>query len=117
MKAQNLIAIAAAVLITSASLFTTASLSGASFNGDSQQQAPSEINGKKVINLAPIVVHPSADERRAAVLLTDIGVAGLATMPMLGHASVGTEQSSLVRSQLAMPYYSFSNKFGRISKE
>jgi len=36
---------------------------------------------------------------------------------MLGHASVGTEQSSLVRSQLAMPYYSFSNKFGRISKE
>jgi len=114
MKAQKLIALAAAVLFTSASLFTTASLSGAHSYGDSQQQAPNEINGKKVINLAPVIVHPSADERRAAVLLTDIGAAGLATMPTIG---VSGGQASLVRSQLAMPYYSFSNKFGRISKE
>jgi len=102
----NVIAIAAAVLFTSASLFTTASLSG---HFDSQQ-APSVINGHKVINLAPVNVSPSAEDRRAAVLLTDIGVVGFATMP--GNA----EQDKLAGSPLAMPYYSFG-KFGRIGKE
>jgi hypothetical protein len=107
----NVIAIAAAVLFTSASLFTTASLSG---HFDSQQ-APSVINGHKVINLAPVNVSPSAEDRRAAVLLTDIGVVGFATMPNLSRLG-NAEQDKLAGSPLAMPYYSFG-KFGRIGKE
>jgi hypothetical protein len=113
MKAQNVIAIAAAVLFTSASLFTTAGLSGTHSNGS--QQAPTEINGHKVINLAPVNVRPSAEERRAAALLADIDVVGITTIPAFGRLG-GAEQASLAGSPLAMPYYSFG-KFGRIGKE
>jgi len=118
MKAQNLIAVAAAVLFTSASLFTTANLSSAHYNVKGQS-SPTEIKGRKVIDLAPVIVHPSAAEWRAAALLADVGTAGIATIPTLGHMSgtSGTEQFNLIGSQLAMPYYSFGNKFGRISKE
>jgi hypothetical protein len=113
MKAQNVIAIAAAVLFTSASLLATVSLSGTPSNGS--QQAPSEINGHKVINLAPVFVHPSAEERRAAVLVADVEVVGIATIPAFGRMG-GADQASLAGSPLAMPYYSFG-KFGRIGKE
>lgn len=113
MKAQKLIASAAAVL------FTTATLGALNYNVDSRQAPATEINGSKVINLAPVHVYPNADERRAAALLADIGVAGLVAIPATSHlgGASGTEQFSLIGSQLAMPYYSFGNKFGRISKE
>lgn len=111
MKAQKLIASVAAVL------FTTATLGVLNYNVTSQQAASTEINGIKVINLAPVNVHPSAEEQRAAALLADVGAAGLAVIPSIGRLGAGTEQFSLVRSQLAMPYYSFGNKFGRASKE
>lgn len=113
MKAQKLIASVAAVL------FTTATLGVLNYNVASQPAASTEINGIKVINLAPVDVRPSAEEQRAAALLADIGAAGLAVIPSIGHlgGTGGTEQFSLVGSQLAMPYYSFGNKFGRASKE
>lgn len=113
MNAQKLIASVAAVL------FTTATLGALNYNVDSYQASNTEIHGSKVINLAPVHVYPSAAERRAAALLADVGVAGIATIPALGHlgGASGTEQFSLIGSQLAMPYYSFGNKFGRISKE
>ncbi|WP_449428719.1 hypothetical protein [Rhodanobacter umsongensis] len=111
MKAQKLIASVAAVL------FTTATLGVLNYNVASQQAASTEINGIKVINLAPVNVHPSAEEQRAAALLADIGAAGLAVIPSIGRLGGNAEQFSLVRSQLAMPYYSFGNKFGRASKE
>ncbi len=63
MKAPNPIAITAAVL------FTTVSLLAISPN--TPKVAVTEINGAKVINLAPVEVHPTADDRRAAALLTD----------------------------------------------
>ena len=113
MKTNNLIASVAAVL------FTTATLGVLNYNVDSYQASNTEINGSKVIDLAPVNVYPSAAERRAAALLTDVGMAGIATIPAFGHlgAASGAEQFSLIGSQLAMPYYSFGNKFGRISKE
>jgi hypothetical protein len=112
MKTQKLIASVAAIL------FTTASLGALHYNVSSQQGPATVINGSKVIDLAPINVHPSADDLRAAAL-TDVGVAGIATIPVLSrlNGASGAEQLSLIGSQLAMPYYSFSNKFGRISKE
>jgi hypothetical protein len=58
---------------------------------------------------------------RAAVLLTDTdtGTASIATIPAMGRidGSSATDQLSLLGAQLAMPYYSFGNKFGRITKE
>ena len=114
MKAQKLIASVAAVL------FTTATLGVLNYNVASQQAASTEINGIKVINLAPVNVHPSAAELRAAALLADVGTGtGIATMPSMIHIDgTGTaEPLSLLGSPLAMPYYSFGNKFGRITKE
>ena len=118
MNTNKLIASIAAVLFTTSSLLTTASLSAVHYNVDSQA-AHVEAHSSKVIDLAPVNVSPSAAELRAAALLADVGVAGIATMPTLGHmgGTSTTEHFSLIGSQLAMPYYSFSNKFGRISKE
>lgn len=116
---QKLIAAAAAVLLTSASVATTAILSMAPQVASAQQTNATEIDGIKVTNLAPVSVRPSARDLRSASLLTDIGTASLATLPSLGRVGedAGTTQLSLLGSQLAMPYYSFGNKFGRISKE
>ena len=113
---QKLIAAAAAVLMTSASLTTTALLSMAPQVASADQTSATEIDGIKITNLAPVSVRPTAKEQRAASLLGDMGTAALITMPALGQNNE-TAQLSLVGSQLAMPYYSFSNKFGRISKE
>jgi hypothetical protein len=113
MKTYNLIATAAAVLLTAASL------GAVNFNVESRQASPQEINGSTVIDLAPVLVHPDAQSLRAALLLADSSAAGLATVPFLDHLGMadGATQFSLIGSQLAMPYYSFGKKFGRISKE
>ncbi|EIL96685.1 hypothetical protein RHOFW104T7_04960 [Rhodanobacter thiooxydans] len=113
MKAQNLIASAAAVL------FTFASLSAVNYNVAPQAAPASRTDAIHVINLMPVQVRPNAAELRAAALLNDAGTAGIATIPAISHlhGASGTEQLSLLGSQLAMPYYSFGNKFGRIAKE
>ena len=113
---QKLIATVAAVLLTSASLMTTATLSMAPQNADAQEIKANEIHGLKVTNLHEVIVHPSASELRSASLLTNIGTVGFASLGRIGTDG-GTTQLSLLGSQLAMPYYSFGNKFGRISKE
>lgn len=117
MKAQNLITSFAAVLLT------FASLSAVNYNVATRPAAADKTHTThtvKVTDLAPVDVHPSAAEWRAAVLLTDTGsTTGITMVPAMGRldnaGSVG--QFSLLGSQLAMPYYSFGNKFGRITKE
>ncbi len=113
MKAQKLITSVAAVLLT------YASLSAVNYNVVSQPAAASKTGAVKVIDLAPVYVHPSAAELRAAVLLADVGTTGISVVPAMGRMdNAGSPgQFSLLGSQLAMPYYSFGNKFGRISKE
>jgi hypothetical protein len=113
MKAQKLIAGAAAVL------FTFASLSAVYYNVEAPEPNSSGSATIKVTELPGIRVTPSAGERRAAALLNDVATIDLAISPSLSHlqGSRGLQQFSLLGSQLAMPYYSFGNKFGRISKE
>lgn len=115
MKTQNLLASVAAVLITSVTLGAVTQ----NYPGDFQHGPVAVINGSKVTNLAPINVYPTAEERRAASLLSDARITGLSASPGLAQAGFAGEagQFSLIGSQLAMPYYSFGNKFGRISKE
>jgi len=110
MKTPNLIAIAAATLIT------IASLGAVTHHGDNRTAPATEINGRKVINLAPVHVRPTADELRNAALMTDNDSNDVAMVSEAGHAGE-VARFSLLGSQLAMPYYSFGNKFGRISKE
>ncbi len=111
-KASHLIASAAAVL------FTVASLSAVNYNVHGASTALSS-SAVEIIDLAPVNVQPTPAERRMAALLSDVSTAGVVTMPALlpMESAGGAAQYSLLGSQLAMPYYSFGNKFGRISKE
>jgi hypothetical protein len=103
--AHKVVSFIAAVLFTSASLIALSS--------GTHPTPVTEINGIKVINLAPVEVRPSAMEMRAAALLTDADIPAA-----ISWASHGAEiDASLLGAQLAMPYYSFGNKFGRISSK
>jgi hypothetical protein len=106
MKAPNPIAITAAVLLTTVSLIA--------LSPNTPKIAVTEINGAKVINLAPVEVHPTADDRRAAALLATASLT-LVNSPIISETQ---SAASLLGAQLAMPYYSFgSTKFASISKE
>ncbi|WP_158885026.1 hypothetical protein [Rhodanobacter sp. L36] len=111
MKTHTLLASVAAALITSATLATVSKN-----YTDLSHMPAAQIHGTKVTNLAPINVSPSADEQRAASMLTDVVTTPVPVFAQAGGLS-NPVQFSLVGSQLAMPYYSFGNKFGRISKE
>jgi hypothetical protein len=106
MKAPNPIAITAAVLFTTVSLVA--------LSPSTPKFPAAEINGVKVIDLAPVEVRPSADDQRAAALLTAADLT-IGNSPITRQAESG---ASLLGAQLAMPYYSFgSTKFVSISKE
>ena len=89
--------------VTAAALLTATSL--AAVNTHHVLPPVAEINGAKVIDLAPVVVRPSAEELRAASLITEAGIAG------------ASGAVSLLGAQLAMPYYSFGAKTARAAKE
>ena len=107
MKAQNLIALAAATLITATSLAT--------LNNPVRIAPVSEINGIRVVNLAPVEVSPSASDLRAAALMEGSDITSATLAPALGtQAEAG---ATLLGAQLAMPYYSFGHQLVRASKE
>ena len=115
MKAYQLIAGVAATLLT------VASLRAVLYNVDAWQPASHSVSTPSVhvTNLAPVVVHPSAAEMRAAALIVDTGSLVLTTAATGPEPSVDTPMQSfgVLGSQLVMPYYSFGKKFGRITKE
>jgi hypothetical protein len=106
MKANTLLA------LTAAALFTTVSV--AAIHSNVRSLPVSEINGIKVITLAPVEVRPTAADMRAAALLADASMVTTAS-PLLNRESPAS--NSVLGAQLAMPYYSFGTKLGRISKE
>lgn len=106
MKAPNPIAITAAVLFTTVSLIA--------LSPSTTKLPVAEIDGVKVINLAPVEVRPTAEDERAAALLTAASLT-VSGSPLARESESG---ASLLGAQLAMPYYSFgSTKFAGISKE
>lgn len=109
MKAPNLLALSAAVLITAASI--------ASVNHNVTPIPLTEINGVHVFDLAPVNVQPSAEELRAAALTAVIDTSAAAATAVVGLGNRAEADTALIGSQMAMPYYSFGNKIGRISKE
>jgi hypothetical protein len=115
MKAYKLIAGAAAILLTFASLRAVL------YNVDAWQPVSKTQASQPahVTDLAPVTVHPSAAERRAAALIDDGSANGLAALPSDSQLRLGEaiEPLGLLGSQWVMPYYSFGKKFGRITKE
>ncbi len=107
MKAPNLLALSAAVLITAAGL--------ASMHHGIARAPVAEIDGIHVIDLAPVNVTPTAEELRAAALTAVVNAPILPAPNGLGGRAEA--DIPLVGSQMAMPYYSFGNRLGRITKE
>ena len=105
MKAPNLIALAAAVLITATSVNV--------MRGSDQSVPMARINGVPVFDLAPVNVSPNAAQQRLALLSPELAEIDSAT---LMDAAAPAAQT-LIGPQLAMPYYSFASKIGRISKD
>jgi len=111
MKAPNLIASIAAILITATTL-------GIISHHVDHVAPVAYVNGIRVTDLAPVNVQPSAAERRADALQTDTGSSN-GPGRLLGHSDEtgATTPLGLLSAQLAMPYYSFGNKFGRLSSK
>jgi hypothetical protein len=107
MKAPNLLALTASVLLTTAGL--------AAMNNNVKVVPVTEINGVKVIDLAPVTVRPTAEDLRAAALLADASVGTAGLTPIAARAA--ESGVALLGAQLAMPYYSFGSTFGRITKD
>ncbi len=103
MKTHNLLALTASAVITLTGLFA--------LNSPVQVQPVSEINGIRVVNLAPVHVSPSVDDLRAA---DQLGTTDLTSALLVGN---GNNSAALLGAQLAMPYYSFGTKLGHSSKE
>lgn len=111
MQTQKLIATVAAAL------FTAASLCAVFYDVGGKQAATEGTSAVNVTNLAPVTVRPSAADRRAAALLGDEGDVSLTSVTAHADDHLGVTKFSLLGSQLVMPYYSFGNKFGPMSKE
>jgi hypothetical protein len=108
MKAPNLFAVSASLLIVGASLFALRS-----FDDQVARAAPAtSIHGIPVVDLAPVEVKPTAADYRAAALLADMPVA----TSFLGRDAQQTA-AVLIGSQLTMPYYSFGNVLSRARKD
>lgn len=105
MKAPNLLALTASILFTAGGL--------AAMNENVTRVLPNEINGVKVIDLAPVVVHPSAEDLRSAALLPATTVAANS----VASVEVRAKADRVLGAQLVMPYYSFGSAIGRISKD
>jgi hypothetical protein len=111
MKAPNLIALTASVLIAGTSVFALRSFDD---RAAALVTAPHFVNGVRVVDLPGIQVRPTdADVREAAM-------ASEATLDSAAAAlkrSAEDRAAALIGAQLAMPYYSFGNALRRTAKD
>jgi hypothetical protein len=110
MKAYQLIASAAAAMLT------LASISVINYNVAPRHNVAPTHQHTPVTNLAAVQVYPHADELRAAALLATDPAVFVAPDARSMQRDTGTS-FQLLDAQVAMPYYSFGNKFGNVSKE
>jgi hypothetical protein len=108
MKAPSLLALSASVAFNVAGLIALAPRAE-HFALEAVSSRAAEINGLKVIDLAPVEVHPSAQDLRDAGLAAAGAAVGV--LPALAR------RAGLIGAQLSMPYYSFGTEFGHIGKE
>jgi hypothetical protein len=111
MKAPNLIALTASVLIAGTSVFALRSFDD---RVAAMSAAPHFVNGTRVVDLPAIVVRPSDAEVREARLASEDTLDSAAVAI---RSSAEDRAAALIGAQLAMPYYSFGNALRRTAKE
>jgi len=111
MKAPNLIALTASLLIAGTSVFALRSFDD---RAASMLAAPHFVNGTHVVDLAPIEVRPTDAEVRQAMLASEDTLDSAAAAI---KRSAEDRAAALIGAQLAMPYYSFGNALRHTAKE
>jgi hypothetical protein len=119
MSTRQLIALTASVLIVGSSIALFRSASHGAEHRPLHQ--PMVIDGRPVVNLPEVIVHPSARDLREAYLQTASVSTDADSGRAHGNVSLGIgsgdSDSPLAGSAFAMPYYSFGAPMGSISKE
>ncbi|APG06154.1 hypothetical protein BJI69_21100 [Luteibacter rhizovicinus DSM 16549] len=111
MKAPNLIALTASVLIAGTSVFALRSFDD---RAAALVAAPHFVNGVRVVDLPAIQVRPTDADVREAVLASE---ATLDSAAAAIKRSAEDRAAALIGAQLAMPYYSFGNALRRTAKD
>lgn len=111
MKAPNLIALTASVLIAGSSVFALRSFDD---RAAAMAAAPHTIAGLTVVDLPAIEVHPTAADARDAAPGAE---ASLDSAAAALRRSASDRAAALIGAQLAMPYYSFGNALRRSAKD
>lgn len=111
MKAPNLIALTASVLIAGTSVFALRSFDD---RAAALVAAPYFVNGVRVVDLPAIQVRPTDADVREAVLASE---ATLDSAAAAIKRSAEDRAAALIGAQLAMPYYSFGNALRRTAKD
>jgi hypothetical protein len=111
MKAPNLIALTASVLIAGTSVFALRSFDD---RAAAMVAAPHYVNGLRVVDLPALEVRPSDADVREAALGSE---ATLDSAAAAIKRSAEDRAAALIGAQLAMPYYSFGNALRRTAKD
>jgi len=111
MKAPNLIALTASVLIAGTSVFALRSFDD---RAAALVAAPHFVNGVRVVDLPGIQVRPTDADVREAALASE---ATLDSAAAAIKRSAEDRAAALIGAQLAMPYYSFGNALRRTAKD
>ncbi|WP_448101024.1 hypothetical protein [Luteibacter jiangsuensis] len=111
MKAPNLIALTASVLIAGTAVFALRSFDD---RAAAMLAAPHFVNGTAVVDLPSLEVRPTAADVREAALLSEASFDSAADAL---KRNAEDRAAALIRAQLAMPYYSFGNALRQTAKE
>ena len=111
MKAPNLIALTASVLIAGTSVFALRSFDD---RATALVAALHFVNGVRVVDLPALEVRPTDADVREAALASE---ATLDSAAAAIKRSAEDRAAALIGAQLAMPYYSFGNALRRTAKD
>lgn len=111
MKAPNLIALTASILIAGTSVFALRSFDD---RAAALSAAPHYINGTRVVDLPAVVVKPTDAEVRQA-MPTGQHVFDSAADAL--RRSAEDRAAALIGAQLSMPYYSFGSALRQSAKD
>lgn len=125
METRQLLSLALSVIIVGTSVAAFRSATNVSNYGPAHQ--PMVIDGRPVVNFAPVVVQPteqeirdafamSADTMSADITSPRVGI-GLLTHPDMNYTGARSTLTGWTDAAFAMPYYSFGTPLGTISKD
>ncbi|MDF3981448.1 hypothetical protein P3W24_05625 [Luteibacter sp. PPL201] len=111
MKAPNLIALTASLLIAGTSVFALRSFDD---RAAALSAAPHVVNGIRVVDLATVTVRPTDADVRQAL---PAGEAVIDSAAAALKRSAEDRAAALIGAQLSMPYYSFGTALRPSAKD